>query len=181
MRLFPAPLDICLDSPFFASLSVDGLAPHSLRAFELRRSVFTMPPHFYYALAPFSERKRGQQNEENDIRTSGVAIAILNFIRSPKAGHNKARQSDFRNQRFEADTGKVRQMQKVPLTQKNKGLRRFHCAKTSGESNRPLTPILLKSIAIHLPFLLRSQTEFFRWWSYTLSSSLRFERALCSS
>ena len=25
----------------------------------------------------------------------------------------------------------------------------------SGESNRPLTPILLKSIAIHLPFLLR--------------------------
>ena len=26
---------------------------------------------------------------------------------------------------------------------------------TSGESNRPLTPILLKSIAIHLPFLSR--------------------------
>ena len=32
---------------------------------------------------------------------------------SPKAGHNKAGRSDFRNQRFEPDTGKMRKMQKA--------------------------------------------------------------------
>ena len=36
--------------------------------------------------------------------------------RSPKAGHPKAGRSDFRNQRFETDTGKMRKMRKVPLT-----------------------------------------------------------------
>ena len=35
---------------------------------------------------------------------------------SPKAGPNKAGRSDFRNQRFEPNTGKMRKMQKVPLT-----------------------------------------------------------------
>ena len=39
---------------------------------------------------------------------------------SPKAGHNKAGRSDFRDQRFEADTRKMRQKQKVPLTVKSK-------------------------------------------------------------
>ena len=41
--------------------------------------------------------------------------------RSPKAGHNKAGRSDFRNQRFEADTGKMRKMRKVPLTPEKQG------------------------------------------------------------
>ena len=38
--------------------------------------------------------------------------------RSPKAGHPKAGRSDFRNQRFETDTGKMR---KVPLTPEKQG------------------------------------------------------------
>ena len=49
--------------------------------------------------------------------------------RSPKAGHPKAGRSDFRNQRFEPDTGKMRKMRKGRSPQKNKGLRRFRGAK----------------------------------------------------
>ena len=46
---------------------------------------------------------------------------------SLKAGHNKAGRSDFRNQRFEPETAKMRKMRTVPLTpEKQKGLRRFH-------------------------------------------------------
>ena len=41
--------------------------------------------------------------------------------RPPKAGHNKAGRSDFRNQRFETDTGKTRKMRKVPLTPEKQG------------------------------------------------------------
>ena len=44
---------------------------------------------------------------------------------SPKAGQNKAGLSDFRNRRFEPDTVLSRQKKKI-----NKGLRRFHRAKT---------------------------------------------------
>ena len=40
---------------------------------------------------------------------------------SPKAGHNKAGRSDFRNQRFKPDTGKTRKMRKVPLTPAKQG------------------------------------------------------------
>ena len=36
-----------------------------------------------------------------------------------------------------------------------RGVEHCLCVCTSGESNRPPTPILLKSIAIHLPFLSR--------------------------
>ena len=45
---------------------------------------------------------------------------VVKKSRSPKAGHNKAGRSDFRNQRFEPDTGKMRKMRKVPLTQKTR-------------------------------------------------------------
>ena len=41
--------------------------------------------------------------------------------RSPKAGHNKAGRSDFRNQRFEPDMGKMRKMRKAPLTLQKQG------------------------------------------------------------
>ena len=40
---------------------------------------------------------------------------------SPKAGHNKAGRSDFRNQRFEPDTAKMRKMRKTPLTLQKQG------------------------------------------------------------
>ena len=50
--------------------------------------------------------------------------------RSPKAGHNKASRSDFRNQQFKPDTAKMQKMQKVLLTPENKALRRFHRPKT---------------------------------------------------
>ena len=40
---------------------------------------------------------------------------------SPKAGHNKAGQSDFRNQRFEPDTARMRKMRKAPLTLQKQG------------------------------------------------------------
>ena len=40
---------------------------------------------------------------------------------SPKAGHNKAGRSDFRNQRFEPDTGKMRKMRTAPLTLQKQG------------------------------------------------------------
>ena len=35
MRLFQAPLDTCLDSPFFADLSVPRFALHGLRALDI--------------------------------------------------------------------------------------------------------------------------------------------------
>ena len=38
-----------------------------------------------------------------------------------KAGHNKAGRSDFRNQRIEPDTGKMRKMRKVPLALEKQG------------------------------------------------------------
>ena len=38
--------------------------------------------------------------------------------RSPKAGHNKAGWSDFRSQRFEPDTGKMRKAPPTPEKQK---------------------------------------------------------------
>ena len=38
-----------------------------------------------------------------------------------KAGHNRAGRSDFRNQRFEPDSGKMQKMQKVPLTAEKQG------------------------------------------------------------
>ena len=44
---------------------------------------------------------------------------------SPKAGHNKAGRPDFRNQRFEPDTGKMRKIRKGLSPYKNKGLRRL--------------------------------------------------------
>ena len=40
---------------------------------------------------------------------------------SPKAGHNKAGRSDFRNQRFEPDTAKMQKMRKAPLTLQKQG------------------------------------------------------------
>ena len=40
---------------------------------------------------------------------------------SPNAGHNKAGRSDFRNQRFEPDTAKMRKMRKAPLTLQKQG------------------------------------------------------------
>ena len=43
------------------------------------------------------------------------------YSRSPKAGHPKAGRSDFRNQRFETDTGKMRKMRKVLLTPAKQG------------------------------------------------------------
>ena len=46
---------------------------------------------------------------------------IVEMSRSPKAGHPKAGRSDFRNQRFESDTGKTRKMRKVPLTPEKQG------------------------------------------------------------
>ena len=45
-------------------------------------------------------------------------------IRSPEVGHPKAGRSDFRNQRLETETGKMRKMRKmrkVPLTPEKQG------------------------------------------------------------
>ena len=50
-----------------------------------------------------------------------VSILVGIVSRSPKAGHPKAGRSDFRNQRFETDTGKMRKMRKVPLTPEKQG------------------------------------------------------------
>ena len=51
-------------------------------------------------------------------------VGAENVSLSPKAGHNKAGRSDFRNQRFEPDTAKMRKMRKAPLTlQKKSALR----------------------------------------------------------
>ena len=49
---------------------------------------------------------------------------------SPKAGHPKAGRSDFRNQRFTADTGKMRKMRTSLPPQENKGLRSLRRTKT---------------------------------------------------
>ena len=64
-----------------------------------------------------------------------LPVLALDFSLSPKASHPKAGRSDFRNQQFEPDAGKTRKMWKVPLTQKNKGVRRFHGAKTWNAEN----------------------------------------------
>ena len=45
-------------------------------------------------------------------------VSVLKLSRSPKAGHNKAGRSDFQNQRFEPDVGKMR---KVSLHPKKQG------------------------------------------------------------
>ena len=52
------------------------------------------------------------------------------YSQSPKAGHPKAGQSDFRNQRFKPDTGKMRKMRTSLPPQENKGPRRFRRTKT---------------------------------------------------
>ena len=52
------------------------------------------------------------------------------FSLSPKAGHPKAGRSDFRNQRFKPDTGKMRKMRTSLPPQENKGLRRLRRTKT---------------------------------------------------
>ena len=46
---------------------------------------------------------------------------VFGKSQSPKAGHNDAGRSDFRNQRFEPDTGKMRTMRKVPLNPEKQG------------------------------------------------------------
>ena len=48
---------------------------------------------------------------------------------SPKAGHPKAGRSDFRNQRFKPDTGKMRRMRTSLPPQENKGLRKLRRTK----------------------------------------------------
>ena len=55
---------------------------------------------------------------------------LKTYSLSPKAGHPKAGRSDFRNQRFKPDTGKMRKMRTSLPPQENKGLRRLHRAKT---------------------------------------------------
>ena len=62
-------------------------------------------------------------------RGSGIARLVMRFFvsgflvtsRSPKAGHNKDGRSDFRNQRFEPDMGKIRKMRKVTLAPEKRG------------------------------------------------------------
>ena len=48
----------------------------------------------------------------------GWGVKMHPNSRSPKAGHNRAGRSDFRDQRFEPDAGKMR---KVPLTSEKQG------------------------------------------------------------
>ena len=55
------------------------------------------------------------------ITSKYIGGDLFVISRSPKAGHNKAGRSDFRNQRFEPDTGKMRKMRKVPLTPEKQG------------------------------------------------------------
>ena len=52
--------------------------------------------------------------------------------RSPKTGHPKAGRSDFRNQRFETDTGKTRKMRKVSLTHEKQGSEEIPKRKNQG-------------------------------------------------
>ena len=61
---------------------------------------------------------------ETPSDTPGIDGSGLKSL-SPKAGHNKAGRSDFRNQRFEPDMAKMRKMRKAPLTLQNKGFRRL--------------------------------------------------------
>ena len=56
--------------------------------------------------------------------TNQGVFDLCHISRLPLAGHNKASRTDFRNQRFEPDTGKMRKMQKVPLAPERQGLRR---------------------------------------------------------
>ena len=59
-------------------------------------------------LAFFSKTDRTPRPRESEPREK--------LSLSPKAVRPKAGRSDFRNQRFEPDTGKMRKMRKVPLT-----------------------------------------------------------------
>ena len=54
---------------------------------------------------------------------------------SPTAGHPKAGRSDFRNQRFKPDTGKMRKMRTSLPPQENKGLRRLRRTKARKTRN----------------------------------------------
>ena len=60
---------------------------------------------------------------------------------SPKAGHIKAGQSDFRSQRLKPDTGKTRKMRKVSLTTEKYGLeeiQRSENAENAGTKTRKM-------------------------------------------
>ena len=48
--------------------------------------------------------------------SSGSWVLFVLFPRSPKSGHTRAGRSDFRNERCEPDTRKMRTKRKVPLT-----------------------------------------------------------------
>ena len=61
-----------------------------------------------------------------------MAWQTENNSRSPKAGHIKTGRSDFRNQRFEPDTGKMRKMRKAPLTPEKQGSEEIPQSRNAG-------------------------------------------------
>ena len=63
---------------------------------------------------------RGQK-KTGWTRFGSVRFRFGGASQSPKAGHPKAGRSDFRNQRFEPDTAKMRKMRKAPLTLQKQG------------------------------------------------------------
>ena len=102
--------------------------------------MFLLRPPNLVRRGPFFERKNVCNSQENGVRTRCAAIVnhpsvlkilrVVNLLRvvflvrrGPlgKAGHNKAGRSDFRNQRFEADTAKMRKMRTVSLTPEKQG------------------------------------------------------------
>ena len=62
---------------------------------------------------------------------------------SPKAGHNQAGRSDFRNQRFKPDTGKMWKMRKVPLTQEKQGSEEIPLSKNAENADTKTRKIRL--------------------------------------
>ena len=63
--------------------------------------------------------------------TLPLTLFVTQHSLSPKAGHNKAGRSDFRTQRFEPDTAKMRKMRKAPLTLKKQGSEETPQSKTA--------------------------------------------------
>ena len=62
--------------------------------------------------AELSEFSSPKQYSRNSIPP--VPHLNLNLSRSPKAGHNKAGRSDFRNQRFDPDTAEKQGSEEIP-------------------------------------------------------------------
>ena len=88
---------------------------------------YEFPWNSYGRMAPKSLWESSGLYRYRSMKCS--SLGLWRKSQSPKAGHPKAGRSDFRNQRFKPDTGKMRKMRTSLPPQENKGLRKLRRTK----------------------------------------------------